>query len=50
MMLSYNAGAQSEVIFSGTTYAQEVLQKGEALDPIGMNDTWFWPTEEQINV
>ena len=23
--------------------------KEEVLDPLGMNDTWFWPTEEQIN-
>ena len=40
-------GAAIVEIITGMRW-EDYLKK-EVLDPLGMNDTWFWPTDEQIS-
>ena len=40
-------GAAIVEVITGMRW-EDYLKK-EVLDPLGMNDTWFWPTDEQIS-
>ena len=42
-----NTAARIAEVITGTPYAQLIQER--LLDPLGMNDTTFWPNAEQVN-